>query len=137
MSIDRRDFLTCIGLSSATAVVCTTFSEVAHAKGRVFAITLDQAPKLKQVGGWTILDLKGIQILLIRASAKQVRAFDPTCTHKRCLVGFDKGRMRIACGCHKSQFRLQDGRPIGGPATKPLKQYKTRLRGDKLLIKVG
>jgi len=137
MSIDRRDFLTCIGLSSATAIACTTFSEVALAKGRVFAITLDQAPKLKKVGGWTILDLKGFKILLIRASAKKVRAFDPTCTHKRCLVGFNAGKMRIQCGCHRSQFRLKDGHPQGGPATKPLKQYKTRLRGNKLLIKVS
>jgi nitrite reductase/ring-hydroxylating ferredoxin subunit len=40
----------------------------------------------------------------------------------------------IACPCHGSGFRLEDGSPLGGPALRPLPSYAISVDGDDLLV---
>lgn len=44
---------------------------------------------------------------------------------------------RVLCPCHGSEFRVSDGVPINGPATKPLPAYAVSIDGDDLLVDTG
>ena len=51
-----------------------------------------------------------------------VRAFSTTCTHAGCRIGKGDGTV-LKCGCHGSQFDAKTGKPVKGPAIKPLQEF--------------
>ncbi|MCK9639273.1 MAG: Rieske (2Fe-2S) protein [Prolixibacteraceae bacterium] len=51
-----------------------------------------------------------------------VRAFSTTCTHAGCRIGKGSGTV-LKCGCHGSQFDAKTGKPVKGPAIKPLLEF--------------
>lgn len=52
-----------------------------------------------------------------------VRAFSTTCTHAGCRIG--KGTETVLqCNCHGSQFEAATGKPLRGPAIKPLHELE-------------
>ena len=55
-----------------------------------------------------------------------VRAFLTQCTHAGCRIGMSTGAT-LQCNCHGSQFEAATGKPIKGPAIKPLQQIECRL----------
>lgn len=55
-----------------------------------------------------------------------VRAFLTKCTHAGCQIGISSGTM-LQCNCHGSQFDAQSGKPLKGPALKPLQEIECRL----------
>jgi nitrite reductase/ring-hydroxylating ferredoxin subunit len=55
-----------------------------------------------------------------------LRAFSTVCTHAGCRIGKGNGDT-LQCGCHGSQFEGKTGKPIKGPAIKPLKELECRL----------
>jgi len=57
---------------------------------------------------------------------KTLRAFSTICTHAGCRIGKGDGDT-LQCGCHGSQFEGKTGKPIKGPAIKPLKELECRL----------
>ncbi|WP_340112253.1 Rieske (2Fe-2S) protein [Maribellus mangrovi] len=62
-------------------------------------------------------------------------AFDAACTNEinsSCKV-LNEGLLGI-CSCCESQFILIGGYPSDGPASAPLKQYKTSLYGNILRV---
>jgi Rieske Fe-S protein len=54
-------------------------------------------------------------------SVESLRAFSTTCTHAGCRIGKSHGDV-LQCSCHGSQFDGPTGRPVRGPAFKPLKE---------------
>jgi len=53
---------------------------------------------------------------------KTVRAFSTTCTHAGCRIG--KGQAGfLQCSCHGSRFDAKSGKPVKGPAIKPLQEF--------------
>ena len=80
-----------------------------------------------------ILKIKGKDILFIRDTETTVRALDPTCTHKGCIVAFNKAANRIECPCHHSAFDME-GRVLAGPARRGLKNYDAELKDQKILF---
>ena len=55
-----------------------------------------------------------------------VRAFSTTCTHAGCRIG--KGSETVLqCNCHGSQFEAATGKPLRGPAIKPLQELDCRF----------
>jgi len=79
--------------------------------------------------------LRKWKVLFVRTSATEVRAFSPYCTHRRCLVGYDAPRHRIACGCHGSKFDL-NGTVLNGPAPRDLPRYPCWLKGERVIVQV-
>lgn len=62
---------------------------------------------------------------LIR-NKESVRAFSTTCTHAGCRIG--KGTETVLqCNCHGSQFEAATGKPLRGPAIKPLNELDCRF----------
>ncbi len=57
---------------------------------------------------------------------ESVRAFSTTCTHAGCRIG--KGTETVLqCSCHGSQFEAATGKPLRGPAIKPLTELDCRF----------
>jgi Rieske Fe-S protein len=55
-----------------------------------------------------------------------VRAFLTKCTHAGCQIGMGSGII-LQCNCHGSQFDAQTGKPLKGPALKPLQEIECRF----------
>ena len=82
--------------------------------------------------GWKILSEK-TSAWVSKKPGGQVVAFAPSCTHLGCAFHYDEKQRNYLCPCHTSTFDLE-GRPLDGPAPRPLDRYQTRIEGGKLLL---
>ena len=82
--------------------------------------------------GWKILSEK-TSAWVSKKNDGQVIAFAPSCTHLGCAFHYDEKTRNYLCPCHTSTFDL-DGKPLDGPAPRPLDRYQTRVEGGKLLL---
>jgi nitrite reductase/ring-hydroxylating ferredoxin subunit len=60
-------------------------------------------------------------------------ALSRRCTHNGCLISFQRDIQGYKCPCHGSAFD-QEGRPIHGPAKRPLDRYPVLVEGDAAII---
>lgn len=66
--------------------------------------------------------------VLIRLLDDQFVAYDATCTHRGCEVGYDPGSSTLVCPCHNSQFDpANQAEVLGGPAPAPLAPVAIRV----------
>jgi hypothetical protein len=76
-------------------------------------------------------------LIVVRRGTNTYVAFDRNCSYRvtdTCArVSIDPSRLFLKDACCNSQFDLQ-GRPQGGPASRPLRQYTTTLSGNILNI---
>jgi Rieske Fe-S protein len=72
-------------------------------------------------------------IFLVRRG-DEVRAFDSTCPHTGCAVGWDAEHGRFRCPCHKSEFAL-DGARVSGPAPRDLDGEEVEVRGGRVCVR--
>ena len=82
--------------------------------------------------GWKILSEK-TSAWVSKTADGQVIAFAPSCTHLGCAFHYDEKTRNYLCPCHTSTFDLE-GKPLDGPAPRPLDRYQTRVEGGKLLL---
>jgi nitrite reductase/ring-hydroxylating ferredoxin subunit len=82
----------------------------------------------------------GHPILLVRAG-EDVFAVGNLCTHQGAPL--DKGVVKIAgsvrtvtCPAHGSMFRLDDGKVMRPPATKPVPVYDVKVEGGRILVRL-
>ncbi|MEC8052644.1 MAG: Rieske 2Fe-2S domain-containing protein [Myxococcota bacterium] len=134
-SIDRRNFVKSLAGTAALGMV--GFPAFAKPQPIIKAIKLGDLQIIAQPNTSVSLRLGGEDVLLVRDAQNKVRAFNPTCTHKKCKVRFNPMRERLDCKCHKSSFNL-DGEVQGGPAPRDLETFATRIDETKqqLLIKL-
>jgi Rieske Fe-S protein len=105
------------------------------AAGGEVTFTVQQLPALAQVGGSVSGHAAGVPfpLVVLRASASQVIAFDARCPHLGCAV---RGAQKLfICPCHGSLFGL-DGSVKLGPATRPLIELKVTFDGNQVAVKV-
>ena len=102
--------------------------------------------------GWAVVstveelpDGKGRQVqvgedpvVLVRLG-ERVFALSDVCTHQGAMVHGGAVRAAapstISCPFHGSTFRLEDGRVVRGPASRPLATYEVRVEGDTVYIR--
>jgi len=80
--------------------------------------------------------VEGREIALIRLGAA-VHALDNVCTHAGgplCRGKLEKGE--IECPWHQSRFSVETGAVTNGPAVRPQPRYETRVKGDRIEIKL-
>lgn len=106
-----------------------------RALARKIGLKLAQLDSLREVGGSQVLNLKGLDgpLLLVRDGETSVRALNPMCTHKKCMVRYSAESGKLHCKCHKSAFKL-DGKVLGGPAKKDLATYPASLTHDQVVV---
>lgn len=68
--------------------------------------------------------------ILIKNGRGELKAYSQVCTHLSCAVRYEADRNTIACPCHKGFFAVEDGRPTGGPPTRPLARIALETRAD-------
>lgn len=127
----RRPFL--VGLLIGAVALLGRAIARAGAGPQKVAIPLAKLAMLKSVGGSVVIKVHGEPLLLVRDSATTVRALDPVCTHRHCIVAYHPDEHRIQCPCHGSQYGL-DGHVIRGPAPLPLGTYPAELSGEQIIV---
>jgi nitrite reductase/ring-hydroxylating ferredoxin subunit len=85
-------------------------------------------------------ELDGQPVLLLSADG-HIFAIGNQCTHQ--AASLDKGVVRsagsqatVTCPAHGSMFRLEDGRVVRGPASKPVPAYDTRVEAGRIQIRL-
>jgi len=74
-------------------------------------------------------------VLVIRDRAtEQLKAVNPTCPHRGCMVDWNGSSDMFLCPCHQARFNA-DGRWIGGKAVRrPLERYKVTVANGRILV---
>jgi Rieske Fe-S protein len=67
--------------------------------------------------------------LLLRPEPGVLVAYSQKCTHLSCAVVPQPEHGRIYCPCHQGIFELSTGRPLAGPAQRPLNRILLEVRG--------
>jgi Rieske Fe-S protein len=65
----------------------------------------------------------------------QWKAFNATCTHAPCTVGYSGSQ--IQCPCHGAVFDPSNGNVISGPAPTRLPEYGVLIQGNNLYVSNG
>jgi Rieske Fe-S protein len=73
------------------------------------------------------------KVVVTQPTAGQVKAFSTTCTHQGCAVSKVENGV-IICPCHDSRFKISDGSPTGGPATKPLQSKTVKVENGQVVL---
>jgi cytochrome b6-f complex iron-sulfur subunit len=97
--------------------------------------TVQQLPALAQVGGSVTGHAAGVPfpLVVLRASASQMLAFDARCPHLGCAVS--GAQKLLICPCHGSLFDV-DGSVKLGPAERPLTALPVTFDGTRVVVKV-
>jgi len=98
-------------------------SEVAEGKAKRFTYEVR--------AGWEAR--KEVGFLVREGASEQVTALSATCTHLGCRVRFKEGA--FACPCHHGHYTL-GGKPDGGPVTKPLARFETKIEAGRVKVRV-
>ena len=128
---ERRQFL--VGALLGAGALLGWSTAVAATEPRKVAVPLTKLEMLQSVGGSVVLKVHDRLLLLVRDGNTTVRALNPVCTHRHCIVAYKRAEQRIECPCHGSQFK-RDGQVLRGPAPRPLEVYPAELAGDQIIV---
>lgn len=95
------------------------------------ASALDTLKPGKAAGGC----VDGIDVLIYR-DADRILAISDRCSHRGCAL--HTGRVRdgvVTCPCHQSQFSVEDGSVVRGPATSPQRAFDARIQDGKVEVR--
>jgi hypothetical protein len=104
----------------------------------VINLSLPTYNRLRSDGGYVYIDGGVRGMILYRQDATTYLAFERNCTFRPndacATVEVHSSTLYMTDECCKSIFRFPDGEANGGPASRPLIQYSTSLRGSELTI---
>ena len=63
----------------------------------------------------------------------EFKCFTAVCSHQGCIVANVSGGT-INCDCHGSQYSIDDGSVVTGPATVPLAEEKITVSGNEITL---
>ncbi|WP_210443299.1 Rieske (2Fe-2S) protein [Nocardioides sp. SYSU D00065] len=92
------------------------------------AATLARAADVP-VGGCFVV--AAAKVVVTQPTEGDFKAFSAICTHLGCAVESSTDGV-IPCPCHASEFSLEDGSPLSGPATAPLEAVQITVDGDSI-----
>lgn len=79
------------------------------------------------------LVIPSAKVVVTQPSEGDFKAFSATCTHQGCQVSNGSDGV-IPCRCHGSQFSLEDGSVVQGPATSDLDEVAINVEGDSITL---
>lgn len=81
-------------------------------------------------GGKVFADRK---VVITQPTQGEIKAFSAVCTHAGCTVDSVSGGT-INCPCHGSQYSIEDGSVVTGPATAPLASKDVSVKGKDVVL---
>jgi Rieske Fe-S protein len=84
-----------------------------------------------EVGGGEIFNDQ--EVVVTQPEAGQFKCFSAVCTHQGCIVA-SVSDGTINCDCHGSQYSIEDGSVVQGPATFPLSEEKITVSGGEITL---
>jgi cytochrome b6-f complex iron-sulfur subunit len=148
--MERKDFIEQVGLSAASVLIfgcmqaCSKSDSPAPSQPSgnnnntntktidfTINITVNPYTSLNTAGGFYID--KTNNIIIARTLTNEFLAVSSMCTHQQVTLDFEANNNRFYCSGHGSIFSTT-GAVVNGPASMPLKQYKTALSGNNLRI---
>lgn len=136
--MDRKEFILKAGVfvgvcACAGACVLPKDEQVAPKIEEKTDFTIDltnsKFADLQKIGAFIYEKL----IIIVRKSDNEFLAFTQYCTHSSGVIKFIPQKNHFECPVHYSQFDLE-GKVIQDPAQKPLKKYKTEVKGNLLRV---
>jgi nitrite reductase/ring-hydroxylating ferredoxin subunit len=83
------------------------------------------------VGGCAVFTEQ--KCVVTQPSKGDFKAFTSVCTHQGCTVSAATDGV-IPCSCHGSEFSIEDGSVLQGPATEPLAAVEITVDGDSIIL---
>lgn len=83
------------------------------------------------VGGCAVFSEQ--KVVITQPSEGDFKAFTSVCTHQGCTVSASSDGV-IPCGCHGSEFSIEDGSVLQGPATAALEEIAITVDGDSITL---
>jgi cytochrome b6-f complex iron-sulfur subunit len=102
------------------------------------ACSNNNAGEFTTIGTTTQLKEKGyllnekLKVMVVQQDSK-LMAVNPVCTHRGCIVDWDKSSGTLVCPCHDAKFSIE-GNVIAKPATKPLSTYEVKEDNGEVLV---
>jgi Rieske Fe-S protein len=84
-----------------------------------------------EVGGGEVFPDQ--EVVVTQPKAGEFKCFTAVCTHQGCIVANVSGGT-INCDCHGSQYSIEDGSVVTGPATFPLTEEKITVSGTDITL---
>jgi nitrite reductase/ring-hydroxylating ferredoxin subunit len=117
-------------------------SSHAYSQGAFPTITVNlsypQYQRLRMDGGYAYIEGGYRGIILYREGENSFRAYERACPHHSeengAIVQVDGSSLFMIDHSCKSTFNFSDGQPTGGPAQRPLLQYRIEISGTTLKI---
>ena len=105
----------------------------------VIDLSFPEFVSLNSSGGYKELNNKGIRgIIIYRLDAKTCLAYERNCSYHPndacATVNVHSSGLYLTDPCCGSTFNFSDGNPSGGIAWRPLRQYRTQLKGTILTV---
>jgi Rieske Fe-S protein len=85
------------------------------------------------VGGCHVTEVGGAKVVLTQPEEGSFKCFSAICTHQGCTVSSAEEGV-IPCRCHGSQFSLDDGSVVTGPATAGLEEVDITVDGESISV---
>lgn len=112
--------------ASSAPSASTASSPPADAAGSPVATTAEVP-----VGGGIVVP--ALQLVVTQPSEGEFRAFSSICTHEGCPVTKVEDGV-IVCPCHGSQFDIDTGERVAGPARDPLAGRSVSVQGEDISV---
>ena len=142
-TMTRREFVARLIKSGLLVLAGSSFRSQAQAPTeiptpdeRVINVDDPAYRALRSVGGAVYFrtDIEDKPLIVWRQDQNTYRVFSSKCPHRGRQLRLPQNGL-ITCPFHNSAFDT-NGRPVDGPALKPLREYPARLKGNKLVIRV-
>jgi nitrite reductase/ring-hydroxylating ferredoxin subunit len=140
MSIRKASIFVLAGaLSSCEPQLVDDPIPLASFTDEVMNLYLPEYSAIRTSGGYKELNSIGVRgVIIYRVSASEFRAFERNCSFQPndacATVNVHASGLYLTDPCCGSTFSMEMGQPTGGPAWRPLRQYRTQLNGSILTI---
>ena len=132
--MDRKDFLSALGLSAASLLVASCLGSCSKDQPSptvdfTIDITEAQYAALNVAGGYVYAN----GVIIAKTSSGAIIAVSQACSHEGAAVQFQNDNNRFYCPRHGATFNTS-GAATGGPTNSPLKQYTVTVNGNLVRV---
>ena len=73
-----------------------------------------------------------LELVVTQPASGEFKCFTAICSHAGCIVSSVSDT--IFCMCHESEYDIETGDVVGGPATFPLQEFGISVSGDEISL---